>query len=201
MQLLTDRTTCSKTLLHKMLRYPPFRTRNRLCFYIDHRHRLISTEWHRQGAPLGARSRVLRQAARPLHGLLTVNQKRISIKDIAEVAGVSHPTVSRALRGQGRMSETTRTRIVAIAQDMGYTPSLIARGLVTQRSFCWGWLFPPLPIPFTAPLSRALSRRQRAKATTSSGQHGGRCARHRRQPTVERCQPRQYHPHQYQLHQ
>ncbi len=82
------------------------------------------------------------------HGLLTVNQKRISIKDIAEVAGVSHPTVSRALRGQGRMSETTRARIVSIAQDMGYTPSLIARGLVTQRSFCLGLVVPTFADPF-----------------------------------------------------
>ncbi len=77
-----------------------------------------------------------------------MNRKRISIKDIAEVAGVSHPTVSRALRGQGRMSETTRARIVAISQDMGYTPSLMARALVTQRSFCLGLIVPTFADPF-----------------------------------------------------
>ncbi|MCB0162225.1 MAG: LacI family DNA-binding transcriptional regulator, partial [Caldilineaceae bacterium] len=55
----------------------------------------------------------------------TVNKKRVSIKDIAELAGVSHPTVSRALRGEGRMSDDTRARILTIAADIGYTPSLI----------------------------------------------------------------------------
>ena len=67
-----------------------------------------------------------------------VTKKRVSIKDIAHLAGVTHPTVSRALRGEGRMSDETRARILAIAQDVGYMPSMIGRGLVTQRSFTIG---------------------------------------------------------------
>lgn len=83
-------------------------------------------------------------------------KKRISIKDIAEVAGVSHPTVSRALRGQGRMSESTRERILDVAKELGYTPSLMARGLVTQRSFCVGLIVPTFLDPFHSEVAQGV---------------------------------------------
>ncbi|MEZ4610819.1 MAG: LacI family DNA-binding transcriptional regulator [Caldilineaceae bacterium] len=67
-----------------------------------------------------------------------MNKKRVSIKDIAELAGVSHPTVSRA--AWRRPDERRHAgAILTIAADIGYTPSLIARGLVTQRSHWSGW--------------------------------------------------------------
>lgn len=83
-------------------------------------------------------------------------KKRVSIKDIAEIVGVSHPTVSRALRGQGRMSNETRERILAVAQEVGYTPSLMARGLVMQRSFCVGLLLPIFSDPFHSMVAQGI---------------------------------------------
>lgn len=83
-------------------------------------------------------------------------KKRVSIKDIAEIVGVSHPTVSRALRGQGRMSDETRERILAVAQEVGYTPSLMARGLVMQRSFCVGLLLPIFSDPFHSMVAQGI---------------------------------------------
>ncbi len=88
-------------------------------------------------------------------------RKRVSIKDIAEAAGVSHPTVSRALRGQGRMSDETRTRIVEIAQELGYTPSLVARGLVTQQSFTIGLVVTNFADPFYSGLAQGLEAEAR----------------------------------------
>ena len=87
-------------------------------------------------------------------------RKRVSIKDIAEAAGVSHPTVSRALRGQGRMADETRTRIVEIAQELGYTPSLVARGLVTQQSFTIGLVVTNFADPFYSGLAQGLDPRK-----------------------------------------
>ncbi|RME61434.1 MAG: LacI family transcriptional regulator, partial [Caldilineae bacterium] len=85
-------------------------------------------------------------------------RKRVSIKDIAAAAGVSHPTVSRALRGQGRMSEETRARILALAQEMGYTPNLVARGLVTQRTNSIGLVVTYIEDPFHSEIIRGVER-------------------------------------------
>jgi DNA-binding LacI/PurR family transcriptional regulator len=85
-----------------------------------------------------------------------VPNKRVSIKDIAKVAGVSHPTVSRALRGQGRMSDVTRERIITIAKEMGYTPSLVARGLVTQRSHLIGLMVTQFSDPFNTEVAEGI---------------------------------------------
>jgi DNA-binding LacI/PurR family transcriptional regulator len=63
-----------------------------------------------------------------------VMQKSVSIKDIAKAAGVSPSTVSRALHHHPRISEATAAHIHHLARKMGYTPSLVARDLVTQQT-------------------------------------------------------------------
>lgn len=60
---------------------------------------------------------------------------RVTIHDIAQVAGVSASTVSRALSGKGRISQATRERIRKMAEELGYQPNALARGLAT-RSTC-----------------------------------------------------------------
>ncbi len=57
-----------------------------------------------------------------------------SLKDIAEKAGVSVRTVSRALRNEGYVGEATRERITQVADELGYRPNLAARALRTGRS-------------------------------------------------------------------
>jgi DNA-binding LacI/PurR family transcriptional regulator len=57
-----------------------------------------------------------------------------TIKDIARVAQVAPSTVSRALRTDPRISGETTALILRLAQEMGYTPSLAARDLVTQKT-------------------------------------------------------------------
>ena len=58
----------------------------------------------------------------------------LSIKDIAKVALVSYSTVSRALTDSPRVKPETRERIKRLASEMGYSPSAVARSLVTQRT-------------------------------------------------------------------
>src|SRR4051812_25078101 len=55
--------------------------------------------------------------------------KRPTIADIARRAGVSKGAVSYALNGQPGVSEATRQRIVAIAQEIGFNPNSAARAL------------------------------------------------------------------------
>ncbi len=61
-------------------------------------------------------------------------KKRPTIRDIARLAGVSHVTVSRALRSNPRISAPTRDRIKEIAKKIGYRPDPVLSALMTYRS-------------------------------------------------------------------
>ncbi len=60
--------------------------------------------------------------------------RRPSIKDVAELAGVSFQTASKVLRGGGTVSKATRERIHVVAEQLGYVTNDVARSLVTQRT-------------------------------------------------------------------
>jgi DNA-binding LacI/PurR family transcriptional regulator len=62
--------------------------------------------------------------------------------DVAEVAGVSHQTVSRVLHGFEGIRPDTRERVLAAIRETGYRPNLAARMLVTRRSRAIGVLAP-----------------------------------------------------------
>ena len=72
----------------------------------------------------------------------------VTIKDIAKVAGVSHPTISRALNNNPKVSESTRIRIIELAQQMGYVPNATARGLKTNRTRALGVILRLIDDPF-----------------------------------------------------
>ena len=59
---------------------------------------------------------------------------RVTLKDIAAECGCSANTVSRALRGDSRLSDSTREHICRIARQMGYIPNYMATALRSGRS-------------------------------------------------------------------
>jgi len=83
-------------------------------------------------------------------------QKPVSIKDVARAAGVSHSTVSRALADSPLVAPETKRRIQRIAREMGYTPSAIARGLVTRRTATVGLVVTTIADPFIAEVVRGV---------------------------------------------
>lgn len=79
---------------------------------------------------------------------------RITITDVARQAGVSLMTVSRVVNNKEDVSESTRQRVLEVIEELGYRPSSIARGLVTQRTCTLGVVVPDIDNPFFSGLVR-----------------------------------------------
>jgi LacI family transcriptional regulator len=85
--------------------------------------------------------------------------KRVSLKDIARIAGVSPSTVSFVLNGkakQMRISETLATRIMEVAKKEGYHPNPVAVSLRTGKSQILGLIVETISGNFFASLSRII---------------------------------------------
>lgn len=63
-----------------------------------------------------------------------VIRRRATSYDVARLAGVSQSAVSRVFKSGASASAKMRKRVVAAANEIGYRPNAIARGLITQRS-------------------------------------------------------------------
>ena len=81
---------------------------------------------------------------------------RVSIKDIAKAAGVSHSTVSRALSDSPLVSAETKGRIQLLAREMGYSPDAQARSLVMGRTQTVGVVVTTLVDPFIAEIVQSI---------------------------------------------
>ena len=64
--------------------------------------------------------------------------RRVTIRDVAAAAGVSHQTVSRVLNDRPDVADETRDRVWRIIEELNYQPSAIARSLIHQRSLTLG---------------------------------------------------------------
>jgi LacI family transcriptional regulator len=83
----------------------------------------------------------------------------IRLKDIANHAGVSIMTVSKALRDEPDVSAGTKARIKQLAQQMGYVPDSSAQNLRTRRSKLFGVAFSSLTNPIFARIVLAIEQR------------------------------------------
>ncbi len=76
--------------------------------------------------------------------------RSITTHDVARHAGVSQATVSLVLGGnpRARVAAATRERVLRSAEELGYRPNFLARGLVRGRSYAIGVVVPDLSNPF-----------------------------------------------------
>jgi len=82
---------------------------------------------------------------------------KVTIRDIAEIAGVSVATVSRVINNKSKgVSEATRERIWKIVKEKNFQPSAIARGLVTKKSKIIGLLIPDITNPYYPELAKGV---------------------------------------------
>ncbi|MGW5366022.1 LacI family DNA-binding transcriptional regulator [Actinopolymorpha pittospori] len=64
--------------------------------------------------------------------------RAITIRDVATLAGVSVGTASKALNGRGKLRPETRERVTSAAEELGFRPNALARGLLSGRTFTVG---------------------------------------------------------------
>ncbi|MDX9952611.1 MAG: LacI family DNA-binding transcriptional regulator [Anaerolineae bacterium] len=82
--------------------------------------------------------------------------KRPTLADIADAASVSLMTVSRAINNKPGVSEELRQEILALANELGYHPNQIARGLATNQTTSVGLIVPDNTNPFFAQIARGV---------------------------------------------
>jgi LacI family transcriptional regulator len=82
--------------------------------------------------------------------------RRVTSRDIAREAGVSQPTVSRALRGDARVAPATAALVQATARRLGYVPDAAAQTLITRRTGTVAIVVADITNPFYPELVEAL---------------------------------------------
>ncbi len=81
-------------------------------------------------------------------------RKKVTLKDIAKLTGVSESTVSLVLNEKDiRISAEKKEEILKAAEDLGYRPNLLAKSLSSQKTFTIGLIIPDLSNPFFASLA------------------------------------------------
>ena len=90
--------------------------------------------------------------------------RKVTIRDLAEAAGVSVTTVSQILNGKGeRFSIETRQRVHQLQEDLGYVPDFNARNLIMKSAQTIGVLVPNLGNPFFSMFIRGVQQTSRER--------------------------------------
>jgi LacI family transcriptional regulator len=86
---------------------------------------------------------------------------RATLRDVARIAGVHPGTVSRALNPatEALVRAETVQRVRQVAEELGYRPNPLARGLKTNRSYTVGVIVPDIQNPLFPPIIRGLDDR------------------------------------------
>jgi LacI family transcriptional regulator len=86
--------------------------------------------------------------------------QRVTLREVAAVAGVDPSAVSRIVNNDPRLSvsETTRKRVLAAVEELGYRPSFGARGLRTSKTSTIGFVLPNLSNPMYEPILKGVER-------------------------------------------
>lgn len=89
-------------------------------------------------------------------------QDKVTLSDVAQSAGVSAITVSRALREPEKVSPTLRDQILKVVEAMGYVPDLAARALASKNSGLVGVISPGLASHVFVAVMRGIEDRVRS---------------------------------------
>jgi DNA-binding LacI/PurR family transcriptional regulator len=100
-----------------------------------------------------------------------------TMHDVARLAGVSQPTVSRVLNDNEtvvQISDETKQRVLAAVEKLGYRPNVVARSLRMQRTQTVALLIADISNSFYHPLARAVqdvARKHNYEVLISNSDH------------------------------
>lgn len=83
----------------------------------------------------------------------------ITIRDVAEKAGVSVTTVSRTLNNRGYISQETRKKIADAIEALNYSPNQLARSLFSAKTQVIGIVVPSICHPFFSQITQMVEQR------------------------------------------
>ncbi len=80
----------------------------------------------------------------------------VTIYDVAREANVSMATVSRVVNGNPNVKPTTRKKVLATIERLGYRPNAVARGLASKKTTTVGAIIPDISSIFFSELARGI---------------------------------------------
>ena len=99
-------------------------------------------------------------------------KRRVTLRDVAQAAGVSLKTASNVINGSGRMTDETRAKVESVIKDLDYRVNVAARNLNRDHTGFITLAVPSLTapsrppvsatIPYTSPRMRKAPRKARA---------------------------------------
>ena len=118
-----------------------FRKRLHLCREMSsksHRFCCLSEDWPSETFPEMIQLSVMARAA----NVDEYRRSKVTIREIADLAGVSIATVSRVVNARGDVAPETRELVTRVIQEQGYTTNRSARALSGGRTSLVGWAMP-----------------------------------------------------------
>src|SRR5690625_2688182 len=85
-----------------------------------------------------------------------VDLMSITIYDVAREASVSMATVSRVVNGNPNVKPSTRKKVLATIERLGYRPNAVARGLASKKTTTVGAIIPDVSSIFISELARGI---------------------------------------------
>ena len=98
---------------------------------------------------------------------------RITVKDVARMAGVSTAAAGRALGGYGYVSEELREKIMRAAEELGYVANQVARAMITGKSQTIGVVGADISNPFFAEALRGIKVQEFGQTVNGEQASGG----------------------------
>ncbi|MCH4168515.1 MAG: LacI family transcriptional regulator [Streptococcaceae bacterium] len=84
----------------------------------------------------------------------------VTLKDVAQKAGLSISSVSKILSGKDNFKSETRDKVIKIAEEIGYSPNALARGIKNRSGYrIIGFFVPNILNPFFAELVNEVEKR------------------------------------------